>query len=166
MTCAVASKLSSFSDGGSVPSLALEECKCPAVQQQQQQQQQLKACSARRSNNCVQVAAGGGSEERRKSFSGGSSAPALAWGAAQKLPELLCSRRSCTAHAHGRPARLPEAWWEGQLAEGIHRTLQMREKRLETIKLASPQLHRRQVKSAVDTAPTIYYVLVLQAKYD
>ena len=60
--------------------------------------------------------------------------------------------RSCSAPQQSlsppSPPRLPTAWWDGQLAEGIHRTLQEREKLLDTVKLASPQLHNRQAKFA------------------
>lgn len=55
---------------------------------------------------------------------------------------------SCTPANQSRaPPRkhlgFPKPWWEGQLAEGIHRTLKNREIMLDTINLASPQLHKR-----------------------
>ena len=37
----------------------------------------------------------------------------------------------------------PQPWWESQLAVGIHKTLRKKEKMLDTIKMASPQLHKR-----------------------
>ena len=67
------------------------------------------------------VAAGGGSEEERKSLAPGPRA----------------------ARCTGGAPRLPQAWWEGQLAVGIHATLQEREKMLDTIKMVSPQLQKR-----------------------
>lgn len=42
-----------------------------------------------------------------------------------------------------RSLGVSEPWWEGQLAEAIHRTLQMREKVFNTVKMASSQLHKR-----------------------
>lgn len=53
-------------------------------------------------------------------------------------------RHSCSNLTDTKKApRPPQAWWEGQLAEGIHRTMRNREKMLDTIKLASPQLQKR-----------------------
>lgn len=72
------------------------------------------------------VNAGGGSEEERKSPAPG-------------LRQRFCGCvGACTC-----PPRLPLAWWEGQLAVGIHATLQEREKMLDTIKMVSPQLQKR-----------------------
>lgn len=70
----------------------------------------------------------------------------LAWVPAASESVGRCNGCSSTMHQAGRLG-LPEAWWEGQLAESIHRTLQHREKLLDTVKLASPQLHKRQVYS-------------------
>lgn len=138
MTCVVAnymhnSRLSSFSDGANrvaVPPPA-EGTSC-----------------------CLQKgSAGGGSadEEGRKSLS-----TAIAAGFCSSLPreqvaaipvEAASAGLSSCCHELGklksRTACLPKPWWEGQLAEAIHGTLKKREKMLETLKLASPQLHKR-----------------------
>lgn len=63
-----------------------------------------------------------------------------------RLP-LSCSAPQQQSLSPPSPSRLPTAWWDGQLAEGIHKTLQEREKLLDTVKLASPQLQNRQVPS-------------------
>lgn len=42
-----------------------------------------------------------------------------------------------------RSLGVPEPWWEGELAEAIHRTLRLRESMLNTLKLSSSQLHKR-----------------------
>ena len=38
---------------------------------------------------------------------------------------------------------VPEPWWKGELAEGIHNTLRNREKMMDILKLVSPQLQKR-----------------------
>jgi len=86
----------------------------------------------------------GGSEEERKSFSKDSNC--LGLGPVPAGPFLLGSR-GYSLHRGCR--RAPEAWWEGQLAESIHKTLQERERMLDTIKLASPQLNKRQVNKVL-----------------
>lgn len=75
-------------------------------------------------------AAAGGSEEERKSL-----VPGL------RAAKFCGCVGGCTCPDEA--PRLPQAWWEGQLAVGIHATLQEREKMLDTIKMVSPQLQKR-----------------------
>ena len=42
-----------------------------------------------------------------------------------------------------RSLGVPEPWWDGELAEAIHRTLRLRESMLNTLRLSSSQLHKR-----------------------
>lgn len=59
-------------------------------------------------------------------------------------PRHPCTTGTASSpHADQPNPPSPPPWWEGHLAEEIHRTLKKREALLDSINLASPQLHKR-----------------------
>ena len=155
MACLVvnySSGLSSYSDSG-MEGLPMEP----------QRQARAKSCSNTKLGMAVEerTAAANGStgEEERKLHSAmplqtAMKPQALTSAKGQEAGDLQLEvevesgtqlQLSSTAGTSPIPASkyLPQAWWEGQLAEGIHQTLKKRETMLETINLASPQLHKR-----------------------